>query len=56
VTDFALEEPVGLTLEVFEAGLLGAGKDQLKLGLGSVCGLRVIPKVSSMKVGYSRLI
>jgi len=33
VIDFALEEPVGLTLEELEAGLLGAGKDQLKLGL-----------------------
>jgi len=33
VAGFALEEPVGLTLEELEAGLLGAGKDRLNLGL-----------------------
>jgi len=33
VVDFALEEPVDLTLEELEAGLLGAGKDWLKLDL-----------------------
>jgi len=31
--DFALQEPIGLMLKKLEAGLLGAGKDQLKLGL-----------------------
>ena len=32
VTNFALE-PVGLTLKKLEAGLLGAGKVEIKLGL-----------------------
>ena len=38
---FALEELAGLTLEELEAGLLGVGKDQLKLGLLAVVVLEL---------------
>ena len=38
---FALEKLVGLTLEELEAGLLGARKDRLKLGLLAVVVLEL---------------
>ena len=54
VVDFALEH-VGLTLEELEVGLLRAGGPD-KARSASGCGLRVIPKLSSIEVRFSKLI
>ena len=45
VAGFALEEPVGLMLEELEAGLLGTGTYQLKLGLLVVAVLELSLKL-----------
>jgi len=44
VVGFAPERPVGLTLEELEAGLLGAGKNRLKLDLLVVAVLELFLK------------
>jgi len=48
-TGFALEELVGLMLEELEAGLLGVGKDRLKLDLLAIAVLELFLKLVRQK-------
>ena len=52
---FAPEGPAGLMLGELEAGLLGGRKSSVEALLASSGGFRVIPKVSSIRIGSSRL-
>jgi len=56
VIGFALEEHISLTLEELEAGLLTTGKKSAKTWLASSGSLRIISKISSVKIGFSVLI